>query len=191
MIACPARRPHHIPTRKKEKYPMVYLCQIRKCGNLIFVAYILFLKAMSRMIIRVQIPKIPSRRDAFMWIKIYHPTIDHMRPNSAHTPPIFLSTFPALAKLYRPESSVPSAQTFAVAIAWFGVIPNSVRSGMEIRALPPPALPIILPNKPIKKIKIYTPIKYNLKNERVIHKISAGQHHSILFFNTSRRLNCL
>jgi len=110
---------------------------------------------MRIMIMRVQIPNIPSNKRSLILIRIYPPTIDPRRPRIAQMIPIFLSTFPARAKLYRPERSVPRAQTFAVAIAWLGVIPKSVKSGIEIRALPHPALPIILQRRPIKKMMMY------------------------------------
>ena len=107
----------------------------------------------------VQIPKIPSSRDSLILIRINQPTRDHTKANTAQTTPIFLSTLPARAKLYKPESSVPSAQTFEVVMACIGVIPSNVKSGTVMRALPHPALPIMLQNKPIKKIKIYTSIR--------------------------------
>lgn len=52
-----------------------------------------------------------------MLMSIYPPTIDPVSPIIAHATPIFLSTFPARAKLYNQESRVPKAHTFAVAIA--------------------------------------------------------------------------
>ena len=91
-------------------------------------------------------------------MRINQPTRDHTKANTAQATPIFLSTFPARAKLYKPESSVPSAQTFEVVMACIGVIPSSVKSGTVISALPHPALPKILQSKPIKNIKMYISI---------------------------------
>lgn len=64
-----------------------------------FVAEIFFLNIITIMITRVPIPKIHSRSDWSILRRTHPPTIDPRRPNIAQKIPIFLSTFPARAKL--------------------------------------------------------------------------------------------